>query len=63
MALIYTGEETMAGSDAIYYFHGDAARYTGRAEMKHGQMCYEAVFIEGHRIGEAVWTYKAPKQA
>jgi uncharacterized protein (DUF427 family) len=42
------------------YFKGDKMTYTGKSELVHGETCYEAIIIEGHRKGETIWTYRAP---
>ena len=49
-------------TQSAVYFHGDAALYTGKAEMLHGAMCYEIRMIEGHETGKLRWTYRPPKQ-
>jgi hypothetical protein len=49
------------GQRAAVYFHGDAAEYTGKAEMLYGKMFYEIKMIEGHLRGELRWSPTAPK--
>lgn len=44
-----------------FYFHGDAAEYTGETKFLHGAICYAYVLIEGHNKGKIGWTYVAPK--
>jgi len=46
---------------ATSYFKGDKASYTGTTQYLHGATCYELLLTEGHRKGDAVWTYVAPK--
>ena len=47
-------------AQAAVYFHGDAAEYTGKAEMLYGKMFYEIKMIEGNLQGELRWIPKAP---
>ena len=53
--------DTASKAAAIYYFHGDAATYTGGTQIKHGATLYECILTEGHRKGETIWTYTAPR--
>lgn len=43
------------------HFKGDLAAYTGCTEHLYGQTGYELILLEGHRKGDNVWTYRAPK--
>ena len=42
------------------YIYGDKAVYTGKTEMLYGALAYEARYVEGHRKGEIITTYKPP---
>ncbi len=42
------------------YIYGDKAVYTGKTEMLHGELAYEARYVEGRRKGEIVTTYNPP---
>lgn len=53
----------MNATHPTFYHFGDKAEYTGKSEMMHGALFYEAKWLEGHRKGKAFHTQRKPEDA
>ena len=56
-----SNNQTNGSEKMTTYWKGDLAKYTGNSQELHGETCYELELLEGHRKGDNVWTYRAPK--
>lgn len=53
----------MANTNAVTYFKGDEAHYTGKTQVVGGGTFYEVVIVEGHLKGQTKLVKDAPKGA
>ena len=55
-----TGDNIFLFEPPAVYFRGDKARYTGKNEVVHGKLCYEAELLEALEPFARLWMVLEP---